>query len=68
SAPGAKDTAVRQADLAAGTLPDFGGEGSPFTRGDGSGDGQHGADGRHGADGQGGRHGIPDSMTGLRER
>ncbi|MGO1978460.1 hypothetical protein [Brachybacterium tyrofermentans] len=68
SAPGAKDTAVRQAELAAGTLPDFGGEGSPFTRGDGSGDGQHGADGRHGADGQDGRHGIPDSMTGLRER
>ena len=53
---------MRHADLAAGTLPDFGSEGSPFTRGDGSGDGQHGADG------EGGRHGIPDSMTGLRER
>lgn len=62
SAPGAKGAAVRQADLAAGTLPDFGGEGSPFTRGDGS------DDGWPGADGQDGRHRIPDSMTGLRER
>lgn len=60
SEPGAKDTAVRQADLAGGHLPDFGGEGSSFTGG-GRAHGQTGA-----ADGSP-RHGIPDSVTGLRE-
>lgn len=56
SEPGAKDTAVRQADLAGGTLPDFGGEGSSFTGG-----------GQVSGDDAPPRHGIPDSVTGLRE-
>lgn len=56
SEPGAKDTAVRQADLASGTLPDFGGEGSSFTGG-----------GQTRGDDAPPRHGIPDSVTGLRE-
>lgn len=61
NAPGAKDTGVRQADLATGKLPDFGGEGSPFTGG-----GQ-GADGQDPAGEAARRHQIPDSVTGLRE-
>lgn len=56
SEPGAKDTAVREADLSRGTLPDFGGEGSSFTGG-----------GRTSGDDSPPRHGIPDSVTGLRE-
>ena len=54
--PGATDTAVRAADLARGQLPDFGGEGSAFTGGGQSHD-----------DAAAPRHGIPDSVTGLRE-
>jgi hypothetical protein len=56
SEPGARDTAVRAADLARGTLPDFGSEGSAFTGG-GLGSDEPGT----------ARHGIPDSVTGLRE-
>lgn len=65
SAPGATGTAVRQADLAAGMLPDFGGEGSALSSSDGAGAGWPGVGDQ---DGQDGRHRIPDSMTGLRER
>ena len=54
SEPGAKDTAVRAADLERGLLPDFGGEGSRLTGG-----GQE--------QGAPPRHSIPDSVTGLRE-
>lgn len=54
--PGATDTAVREADLARGVLPHFGGEGSPFTGG-----GQEAAQFGTAA------HGIPDSVDGLRE-
>lgn len=54
--PGATDTAVRAADLARGQLPDFGGEGSAFTGG-----------GQNHDDAAAPRHGIPDSVTGLRE-
>lgn len=53
SEPGATDTAVRAADLARGHLPDFGGEGSQLTGG--------------GHEEAVPRHGIPDSVTGLRE-
>ncbi len=58
SAPGATDTAVREADLAQGVLPDFGGEGSQFTGGGLTGDGP----------GEDAPHDIPDSVTGLRDR
>lgn len=54
--PGARSTAVHEADLARGALPDFGSEGSAFTGGGRTADG---------SDLQ--RHGIPDSVTGLRE-
>ncbi|MFC7375036.1 hypothetical protein ACFQS2_10755 [Brachybacterium sp. GCM10030267] len=73
SQPGAKDTAVREADLARGLLPDFGAEGSPLTSG-GAGSGVDGSG--PGADGSGrgnrpahgpGAHRIPDSVPGLRE-
>lgn len=52
SAPGATDAAVREADLGRGRLPDFGGEGSPFTRGaDGAGgSGGYGAGGYRAGD------------------
>jgi hypothetical protein len=58
SAPGATDTAVREADLAQGVLPDFGGEGSALTGGGRPADGEQAAS----------LHDIPDSVTGLRER
>lgn len=61
SVPGAKDTAVRAADLSRGTLPDFGGEGSAFTGGGQANGGR--ASGDYTPPG----HGIPDSVTGLRE-
>lgn len=51
SEPGATDTAVREADLARGALPDFGGEGSAFTGG-----------GRAPAQLDADWHGIPDSV------
>ena len=54
SLPGARTTEVRAADVAAGQLPDFGGEGSPFQAPP--------------QDGQSRGHEIPDSITGLRER
>jgi hypothetical protein len=57
SAPGASDTAVREADLAQGVLPDFGGEGSAFTGG-----------GTDGSEQAASLHDIPESVTGLRER
>ena len=57
SAPGASDTAVRQADLAQGVLPDFGSEGSAFTGGGNS----PSEEASH-------LHDIPDTVTGLRER
>ncbi|AXK46240.1 hypothetical protein [Brachybacterium saurashtrense] len=60
NAPGASDTAVREADLARGLLPDFGGEGSPFTGGGRDAAAPDGA-------GQGSGHEIPGSVTGLRE-
>lgn len=61
SAPGATDTEVRQADLAQGRLPDFGGEGSALTGGgDGAGSG-------YPSEEPPGRHEIPDSVTGLRK-
>src|SRR5699024_9198340 len=50
SAPGASTAAVREADLARGTLPDFGGEGSAFTGG-----------GQRPAELAGPPHDIPDS-------
>ncbi|WP_422115783.1 hypothetical protein [Brachybacterium sp. UNK5269] len=53
--PGATDTAVREADLARGVLPDFGAEGSAFTGG-GLAPGDPGA-----------RHRIPDQVRGLQE-
>jgi len=56
SEPGATDTAVREADLARGRLPDFGGEGSSFTGG-----------GQEPAEFGESRHGIPDSVSGLRD-
>ena len=57
NAPGASDTAVRQADLAQGVLPDFGSEGSAFTGGGNS----PSEEASH-------LHDIPDTVTGLRER
>lgn len=57
SEPGATDTAVREADLSRGVLPNFGAEGSPFTGG-GQEAGQLGT----------AAHGIPDSVDGLRDR
>ena len=57
SAPGASDTAVREADLERGVLPDFGGEGSAFTGG-----------GTDGSEQAASLHDIPESVTGLRER
>lgn len=54
--PGAKDTAVREADLTRGLLPDFGSEGSAFTGG-----------GFTAADEDAPQHAIPDSVAGLRE-
>ncbi|WP_114854165.1 hypothetical protein [Brachybacterium sp. YJGR34] len=51
--PGARDTAVREADLAQGILPDFGAEGSPATGGGRS------------AGGVG--HEIPEQLGGPRE-
>ncbi|ATG50842.1 hypothetical protein CFK38_04360 [Brachybacterium vulturis] len=57
SEPGAGDTAVREADLARGTLPDFGGEGSAFTGG-----------GQEPAALEAPQHGIPESLGGLRDR
>lgn len=57
SAPGASDTAVRQADLAQGVLPDFGSEGSAFTGG-----------GNSPSEQASHLHDIPDTVTGLRER
>ena len=57
NAPGASDTAVRQADLAQGVLPDFGSEGSAFTGGGNS----RSEQASH-------LHDIPDTVTGLRER
>ncbi|GAA1485469.1 hypothetical protein [Brachybacterium fresconis] len=59
--PGARDTAVRAADLAQGRLPDFGGEGSALTGGDGP-------EGGYPREEPPGRHEIPDSVTGLRKR
>ncbi|HIY24621.1 MAG TPA: hypothetical protein H9837_10025 [Candidatus Brachybacterium merdigallinarum] len=59
SQPGATDTAVRAADLASGTLPDFGGEGSAFTGG--------GRPAGTLADHSEDPHHVPDSDTGLRE-
>ncbi|HEX7350525.1 hypothetical protein [Brachybacterium sp.] len=56
--PGATDTAVRQADLARGALPDFGGEGSAFTGGGPSAGSLEGADAPHD---------IPESVTGLQD-
>ncbi|WP_270408463.1 hypothetical protein [Brachybacterium paraconglomeratum] len=57
NAPGASDTAVRQADLAQGVLPDFGSEGSAFTGG-----------GNSPTEQASHLHDIPDTVTGLRER
>ena len=57
AAPGASDTAVRQADLAQGVLPDFGSEGSAFTGG-----------GNSPSEQASHLHDIPDTVTGLRER
>ncbi|MCT1907911.1 hypothetical protein [Brachybacterium paraconglomeratum] len=57
TAPGASDTAVRQADLAQGVLPDFGSEGSAFTGG-----------GNSPSEQASHLHDIPDTVTGLRER
>ena len=57
SAPGASAAAVREADLARGTLPDFGGEGSAFTGG-----------GQRPAELAGPPHDIPDSLGELRDR
>ncbi|ASK65583.1 hypothetical protein CFK39_06755 [Brachybacterium avium] len=57
SMPGAADTAVREADLARGTLPDFGGEGSAFTGG-----------GQVPAEIAAPQEGIPDSLAELRDR
>lgn len=60
SAPGAKDTAVRAADLVQGTLPDFGSEGSAHTGG--------GIPAGDASDLQAAPpHRIPESVTGLRE-
>ncbi len=56
--PGARDTAVREADLARGVLPDFGSEGSAFTGG-----GRTARD----PDDPGARHRIPDQVRGLQE-
>lgn len=56
NAPGASDTAVRQADLAQGVLPDFGSEGSAFTGG-----------GNSPSEQASHLHDIPDTVTGLRE-
>lgn len=53
SLPGARTTEVRAADVAAGRLPDFGGQGSPFQA-------PHQGYGRR-------DHDIPDSVPGLRE-
>lgn len=61
SLPGATDTAVRAADVAAGNLPDFGAESSPFV-GDAS------TPGRDATGGNPNAEPIPDSITGLRER
>lgn len=55
SLPGARTTQVREADVVAGRLPDFGGDGSPFQAAPQD---DPGAAGHH----------IPDSITGLRER
>lgn len=55
SLPGARTTEVREADVIAGRLPDFGGDGSPFQAPP------------HQAPEATGHH-IPDSITGLRER
>ncbi|MDN5688047.1 MAG: hypothetical protein L0G94_15425 [Brachybacterium sp.] len=60
--PGARDTAVRAADLAQGRLPDFGGEGSALTGG------EDGPGGGYPREEPPGRHEIPDSVTGLRKR
>ncbi|WP_394214057.1 hypothetical protein [Brachybacterium vulturis] len=57
SDPGASDTAVREADLARGALPDFGGEGSAFTGG-----------GQAPAEIEASQHGIPESLGGLQDR
>ncbi|OFT47760.1 hypothetical protein HMPREF3159_13835 [Brachybacterium sp. HMSC06H03] len=57
NAPGASGTAVRQADLAQGVLPDFGSEGSAFTGG-----------GNSPSEQASHLHDIPDTVTGLRER
>ncbi|WP_010532887.1 hypothetical protein [Brachybacterium squillarum] len=53
SEPGARDTAVRAADVSAGNLPDFGAEGSPFAAPPARPEQ---------------RHGIPGSVSGLHER
>lgn len=58
SEPGAKDTGVREADLASGKLPDFGGEGSALTGGDGEG---------YPAEEPPRHHQIPDSVAELRK-
>lgn len=65
SLPGATSTQVREADVARGRLPDFGGDGSPFAAApeDGGGRSSTGRTG-HGA----AEHDIPDTVTGLRER
>ncbi|MDN5822481.1 MAG: hypothetical protein L0H39_13475, partial [Brachybacterium sp.] len=57
SDPGATDTAVREADLSRGALPDFGGEGSAFTGG-----------GQEPAKIDAPQHDIPDSLSELRDR
>ena len=69
SAPAARDTAVRAADLARGTLPDFGGEGSAFTGGGRTADGQHSDQPEQPEQREqpGHRHDVPGSVTGLRE-
>lgn len=53
--PGATDTEIREADLAAGRLPDFGGEGSAFTGGGRAAGSLKGADG-------GASHTIPEQI------
>lgn len=63
SAPGARPTQVREADLAAGLLPDFG-AGDDRGRGGVAAAGYDTATGSRADDP---RHRVPDSVTGLRE-
>ncbi|MEE1617796.1 hypothetical protein [Brachybacterium sp. J153] len=69
SAPGARPTEVRAADLGAGHLPDFGagdGSGSGGVAAAGYGTAEPLAGGRR-RDADGGEHQVPESTTGLRE-